>query len=52
MDAHNISRMFGPNIVYSKVTGGCRNAMIVTEIEKNNQLVEHLISHAQDIFES
>ena len=49
MDAKNLATVFSPNLVHS-VTTARRPESIISEMELNNVIVEHLIVHAEKVF--
>ena len=51
MDAKNLATVFSPNLVHS-VTEARRPESIISEMELNNVIVEHLIRHANEIFKT
>ena len=49
MDAKNLATVFSPNLVHS-TTVARRPESLISEMELNNVVIEHLIVHAKKIF--
>ena len=49
MDAKNLATVFSPNLVHS-VSGTRRPESLISEMELNNVILEHLIVHAKSVF--